>query len=150
MSCFIYSRYNSLNLMIRNEIAFHALSRSLVAVMHRVAPARRERKRERIERLLFPGWWCNGTFAVAVGEATMSTQCNRFVQNAWKKELCSNCFKPREEHAATDDILRLNVEKASTNLKIGHLQLQVYIDLFHKLHIHKHKFDVYYISIRNV
>ncbi|XP_029164013.1 uncharacterized protein LOC114935355 isoform X2 [Nylanderia fulva] len=52
----------------------------------------------------------------------MSTQCNRFVQNAWKKELCSNCFKPREEHAATDDILRLNVEKASTNLKIGHLQ----------------------------
>ncbi|GAB1865238.1 Serine-rich adhesin for platelets [Camponotus japonicus] len=54
----------------------------------------------------------------------MSTQCNRFVQNAWKKELCSNCFKPREEHAATDDILRLNVEKASTNLKIGHLQLQ--------------------------
>ncbi|KMQ91824.1 serine arginine repetitive matrix protein 2-like isoform x4 protein, partial [Lasius niger] len=54
----------------------------------------------------------------------MSTQCNRFVQNAWKKELCSNCFKPREEHAATDDVLRLNVEKASTNLKIGHLQLQ--------------------------
>ncbi|XP_025267179.1 uncharacterized protein LOC105259582 isoform X2 [Camponotus floridanus] len=54
----------------------------------------------------------------------MSTQCNRFVQNAWKKELCSNCFKPREEHAATDDTLRLNVEKASTNLKIDHLQLQ--------------------------
>ncbi|XP_070154512.1 serine-rich adhesin for platelets isoform X2 [Polyergus mexicanus] len=54
----------------------------------------------------------------------MSTQCNHFVQNAWKKELCSNCFKPREEHAATDDILRLNIEKASTNLKIGHFQLQ--------------------------
>ncbi|XP_050459298.1 LOW QUALITY PROTEIN: mucin-17-like [Cataglyphis hispanica] len=54
----------------------------------------------------------------------MSTQCNRFVQNAWKKELCSNCFKPKEEHAATDDILRLNVEKASTNLKIDHFQLQ--------------------------
>lgn len=55
----------------------------------------------------------------------MSTQCNRFVQNAWKKELCSNCFKPKEEHTATDDVLRLNVEKASTNLKIDHLQLQV-------------------------
>ncbi|XP_077271941.1 uncharacterized protein LOC143902700 isoform X1 [Temnothorax americanus] len=54
----------------------------------------------------------------------MSTQCNRFVQNAWKKELCSNCFKPKEEHAPADDILRLNVEKASTNLKIDHLQLQ--------------------------
>ncbi|KAL0103149.1 hypothetical protein PUN28_017464 [Cardiocondyla obscurior] len=54
----------------------------------------------------------------------MSTQCNRFVQNAWKKELCSNCFKPKEEHAPGDDILRLNVEKASTNLKIDNLQLQ--------------------------
>ncbi|XP_011865680.1 PREDICTED: uncharacterized protein LOC105560837 [Vollenhovia emeryi] len=54
----------------------------------------------------------------------MSTQCNRFVQNAWKKELCSNCFKPKEEHAPADDTLRLNVEKASTNLKIGHLQVQ--------------------------
>ncbi|XP_011646249.1 uncharacterized protein LOC105432933 isoform X1 [Pogonomyrmex barbatus] len=54
----------------------------------------------------------------------MSTQCNRFVQNAWKKELCSNCFKPKEEHASADDGLRLNVEKASTNLKIDHLQLQ--------------------------
>ncbi|XP_039311071.1 uncharacterized protein LOC105200249 isoform X3 [Solenopsis invicta] len=54
----------------------------------------------------------------------MSAQCNRFVQNAWKKELCSNCFKPREEHAPADDVLRLNVEKASTNLKIDHLQVQ--------------------------
>lgn len=30
----------------------------------------------------------------------MSTHCNRFVQNAWKKDLCSNCFKSKEEHAA--------------------------------------------------
>ncbi|XP_058800175.1 uncharacterized protein LOC131669361 isoform X2 [Phymastichus coffea] len=28
-----------------------------------------------------------------------ATQCRHFVQNAWKKELCSNCFKSREEHA---------------------------------------------------
>lgn len=29
-----------------------------------------------------------------------TTQCPRFVQNAWKKDLCSNCFKSKEEHAA--------------------------------------------------
>lgn len=28
------------------------------------------------------------------------THCPRFVQNAWKKDLCSNCFKSKEEHAA--------------------------------------------------
>lgn len=32
--------------------------------------------------------------------ATSIPQCPRFVQNAWKKDLCSNCFKSREEHAA--------------------------------------------------
>ncbi|XP_044739489.1 probable serine/threonine-protein kinase DDB_G0282963 [Chrysoperla carnea] len=30
--------------------------------------------------------------------------CKNFVQNAWKKDLCSNCFKAREEH----DILAIN------------------------------------------
>lgn len=28
----------------------------------------------------------------------MSPVCHNFVQNAWKKDLCSNCFKSREEH----------------------------------------------------
>lgn len=28
----------------------------------------------------------------------MSTICTRFAQNAWKKDLCSNCFKSKEEH----------------------------------------------------
>lgn len=28
----------------------------------------------------------------------MSTICQRFSQNAWKKDLCSNCFKSKEEH----------------------------------------------------
>lgn len=28
----------------------------------------------------------------------MSTICPRFAQNAWKKDLCSNCFKSKEEH----------------------------------------------------
>ncbi|XP_026318738.1 uncharacterized protein LOC113229384 isoform X2 [Hyposmocoma kahamanoa] len=29
----------------------------------------------------------------------MSPVCHNFVQNAWKKDFCSNCFKSREEHA---------------------------------------------------
>lgn len=32
--------------------------------------------------------------------ASSIPQCPRFVQNAWKKDLCSNCFKSKEEHAA--------------------------------------------------
>ncbi|KAI5706842.1 hypothetical protein M8J75_011852 [Diaphorina citri] len=28
-----------------------------------------------------------------------SNTCPRFIRNAWKKDLCSNCFKPKEEHA---------------------------------------------------
>ncbi|CAH1967972.1 unnamed protein product [Acanthoscelides obtectus] len=29
-----------------------------------------------------------------------SAICQNFVQNAWKKELCSNCFKSKDEHSA--------------------------------------------------
>lgn len=29
------------------------------------------------------------------------SQCTRFVQNAWKKNFCSNCYKTREEHEDT-------------------------------------------------
>lgn len=29
-----------------------------------------------------------------------SAICQNFVQNAWKKELCSNCFKSKDEHTA--------------------------------------------------
>ncbi|XP_047370567.1 uncharacterized protein LOC124957596 isoform X2 [Vespa velutina] len=54
----------------------------------------------------------------------MSAQCNRFVQNAWKKEFCSNCFKPREEHTSNEDALRFNIEKASSNLKADSFRLQ--------------------------
>ncbi|XP_045485379.1 uncharacterized protein LOC110999686 isoform X2 [Pieris rapae] len=32
----------------------------------------------------------------------MSPVCHSFVQNAWKKDFCSNCFKSREEHAKQD------------------------------------------------
>lgn len=32
----------------------------------------------------------------------MSPVCHSFVQNAWKKDFCSNCFKSREEHEKKD------------------------------------------------
>lgn len=34
----------------------------------------------------------------------MSAICQNFVQNAWKKELCSNCFKSKDEHAHLNKI----------------------------------------------
>ncbi|XP_060527359.1 uncharacterized protein LOC132702615 [Cylas formicarius] len=37
-----------------------------------------------------------------------SAICQNFVQNAWKKELCSNCFKSKDEHvAAKPKVVRL-------------------------------------------
>lgn len=33
----------------------------------------------------------------------MSTICPRFAQNAWKKDLCSNCFKSKEEHKTANN-----------------------------------------------
>lgn len=40
----------------------------------------------------------------------MSTICPRFAQNAWKKDLCSNCFKSKEEHKViTTDIKPLKL-----------------------------------------
>ncbi|KZC11117.1 hypothetical protein WN55_02478 [Dufourea novaeangliae] len=54
----------------------------------------------------------------------MSTQCNRFVQNAWKKELCSNCFKPREEHASPGETLRLNIGRALNFVKTDNVKIQ--------------------------
>ncbi|KAG5683667.1 hypothetical protein PVAND_012934 [Polypedilum vanderplanki] len=32
--------------------------------------------------------------------------CPRFVQNAWKKDLCSNCFKSKEEHISTTQTIK--------------------------------------------
>ncbi|XP_073997638.1 uncharacterized protein isoform X4 [Rhodnius prolixus] len=31
-----------------------------------------------------------------------SSSCTRFKQNAWKKDLCSNCYRPKEEHQPVD------------------------------------------------
>ncbi|XP_076677123.1 uncharacterized protein LOC143373614 isoform X3 [Andrena cerasifolii] len=54
----------------------------------------------------------------------MSAQCNRFVQNAWKKELCSNCFKPREEHTLLEETLRLNIGRAFAHVRTDNLKIQ--------------------------
>jgi len=35
--------------------------------------------------------------------ATPKTNCTRFVQNAWKKNFCSNCYKTREEHESINE-----------------------------------------------
>lgn len=44
----------------------------------------------------------------------MSAICQNFVQNAWKKELCSNCFKSKDEHTLLAKVkpLALNLNKA--------------------------------------
>ncbi|XP_059053002.1 uncharacterized protein LOC131847434 isoform X2 [Achroia grisella] len=34
----------------------------------------------------------------------MSPVCHNFVQNAWKKDFCSNCFKSREEHVKNENV----------------------------------------------
>lgn len=36
----------------------------------------------------------------------MSTICPRFAQNAWKKDLCSNCFKSKEEHKIVNNDIK--------------------------------------------
>ena len=50
------------------------------------------------------------TFIVFVAEACwfvlMSVICRTFVQNAWRSDLCSNCFKSLEDH--TDGTARRN------------------------------------------
>ncbi|KAL5283212.1 hypothetical protein ACFFRR_005857 [Megaselia abdita] len=46
--------------------------------------------------------------------ATSSSICPRFSQNAWKKDLCSNCFKSKEEHKAS---LALAAENKAKSIK---------------------------------
>lgn len=46
------------------------------------------------------------------------SSCQRFVQNAWKKELCSNCFKSKEEHVpAVDNRIRYLAALKSQSFK---------------------------------
>ncbi|XP_053604311.1 uncharacterized protein LOC128671665 isoform X2 [Plodia interpunctella] len=44
----------------------------------------------------------------------MSPVCHNFVQNAWKKDLCSNCFKSREEHVKNDKVTENSKYLATT------------------------------------
>ncbi|XP_030764574.1 uncharacterized protein LOC115888854 [Sitophilus oryzae] len=44
-----------------------------------------------------------------------SAICKNFVQNAWKKELCSNCFKSKDEHSPS---LKLKSVTLVSNVKI--------------------------------
>lgn len=39
----------------------------------------------------------------------MSAICQNFVQNAWKKELCSNCFKSKDEHTFASKVKPLTL-----------------------------------------
>ncbi|XP_075223294.1 uncharacterized protein LOC142325424 isoform X2 [Lycorma delicatula] len=43
-------------------------------------------------------------YSVKMQRSTIN-QCRRFSQNAWKKDLCSNCFKSKEEHQKPDTLL---------------------------------------------
>lgn len=44
------------------------------------------------------GYFSCLTAAVSSLLQMSAIQCRNFVQNAWRKDLCANCFKPREEH----------------------------------------------------
>lgn len=46
--------------------------------------------------------------------STNQSICPRFSQNAWKKDLCSNCFKSKEEHKAS---LALAAENKAKSIK---------------------------------
>ncbi|KAJ8928386.1 hypothetical protein NQ314_019051 [Rhamnusium bicolor] len=51
-----------------------------------------------------------------------SAICQNFVQNAWKKELCSNCFKSKDEHAEKPKpkpIQLISNEKVASIIKNG-------------------------------
>lgn len=81
----------------------------------------------------------------------MSTQCNRFVQNAWKKELCSNCFKPREEHTLPEETFKLNIGKALNYVKTDNVKIQVfYFLLSYLLTLEFQSFAFYWSRYRGI
>ncbi|KAG8186176.1 hypothetical protein JTE90_012000 [Oedothorax gibbosus] len=53
----------------------------------------------------------------------MSVICQNFVQNAWKKDLCSNCFKSVGDHdiSATDSIDAIQHSNQNENLNIRYV-----------------------------
>ena len=52
----------------------------------------------------------------------VTTSCPAFVENAWKKDLCSNCFKGQEEHEAVKKEVShktLTAQDSLTDLQLG-------------------------------
>ncbi|KAL0830343.1 hypothetical protein ABMA28_002534 [Loxostege sticticalis] len=56
-------------------------------------------------------WWenrnsNNASYVInrRYSKGKMSPVCHNFVQNAWKKDFCSNCFKSREEHVKQERV----------------------------------------------
>lgn len=47
----------------------------------------------------------------------MSMICQNFVQNAWKKELCSNCFKSKDEHTVIKKSINSSKERVESIIK---------------------------------
>lgn len=46
----------------------------------------------------------------------MAPVCNRFIQNAWKKDMCSNCFRSKIEHAPPENNI-IKVPKLNRPIK---------------------------------
>ncbi|XP_064489768.1 treacle protein-like isoform X2 [Ornithodoros turicata] len=62
----------------------------------------------------------------------MSVICQNFVQNAWKKDLCSNCFKSFSDHTSAEDpcsvlLTRTEVEENEKNTVFNNLNGTRYI-----------------------
>lgn len=47
----------------------------------------------------------------------MAPICNRFSQNAWKKDMCSHCFRSRSEHAVPETITNIKKQLVNTPVK---------------------------------
>jgi hypothetical protein len=55
---------------------------------------------------------------VQIVDSVMSAACSDFTQNAWRKDLCSNCQRSRGEHSATAVKVNSPVPKKRTSVII--------------------------------
>lgn len=101
--------------------------------------------------LSFTEWRYNGNVLLCSRITTMSAQCRHFVQNAWKKELCSNCFKPREEHLESSDTSKPLIKTPHSAFNSNH-KVQVFplfqIHLFPRVqhHFRNEKSEIFFIT----
>ena len=49
----------------------------------------------------------------------MSPICQTFVQNAWKRDLCSNCFKTKDEHGEKRRVLQSGYDSSSSDSSVN-------------------------------